>query len=145
MRKVNFLIFLLFAFISAWQDIRHRGIPVYLLLIFASAAMFNGFATGMFPACLSGSLVGLALLLISYLTHGAIGGGDGWFFAVSGLLLSLSENFCIFTASVFLGGIFSLFIFVIQRLKNGRYAGKDTLPFIPFAAAAGVLVFMTGI
>ncbi len=144
MRKTDIVIFLLFAFMASWQDIRYRGVAVWLFAIFAGIALINGFAEGRMPAGLYGTFAGFTLLLISRLTRGAIGSGDAWFFIVSGLMLPPSYVFGMFCAALFLSGIFSLVVIVARRIKSGRNAGTDTFPFIPFAAAAGTLIMITG-
>ncbi len=130
------ILFLSFAAIAAWQDFRNRQVSLLLFLIFAVAAL--PFCVADPAGCLPGIIPGLVLLLISRLTAGAVGFGDGLFFIVSGLYLGAFGNFTLLFASFFLGGIFSLAVFVIQRIKNNRYAGKETLPFLPFAAAAAL-------
>ena len=114
-------------------DIRKRKLPVIYLLVLLTAA----FLTNLLMERLSvwemalGILYGLAFLLVSILTKGAIGFGDGVMIASTGAWIGI---FFVLPASIlaFLSaGVFGLIYIKVRRLDR-----KTRLPFAPFLTGA---------
>lgn len=82
-----------------------------------------------------GAGIGLMLWIISRLSHGAVGEGDALVYAVMGLAVGFTANLEILMVSLFLAAVVGIGMMI------GKKAGKkDTMPFIPFTAAAYILV-----
>lgn len=150
LRKGAFVVYLLAA---AWQDVSRRRIRgwVYwagaiLAALSRAAEMTSGglgeLAEAQQPAELAlGPLVGLGLLALCRLTGGAVGAGDGWFFAVSGLYLGLWDNLLLL-----LSGLWLCFLFAGGMLLWGKCTGRDlrkrTIPFLPFLVPAAWMILV---
>lgn len=151
--------FMLFLAAAAWQDLKERRIKICIFVIFGGAGaalrcIQIGLELGMICrrtdlACV-GELIwahlsdtGLAvalgggLLLLSAVTRGAVGRGDGWFFAVSGLYLGAVKNWLLLAGG--LAGCFILcVILMIRGIAKGRSVRAMRLPFLPFLIPAGI-------
>ena len=93
------MIYSLFLLQTAWHDLRKRQIPIWIFLLFGAVGVcalllplsawpgVRGMGTGI--TGIAGFLPGIALLSITACTRGQIGSGDGFFFLVSALYLSV--------------------------------------------------------
>ena len=135
---------------AAVQDARYREIPIRLFQLFGLSAVIFLLAElgpgrvyddpySFLMNRVGGALIGVLLLVLCRMTRGAVGSGDGVFFLISGLLLGVRRNFLLFAGGVFLSGLYSLGLLVVCRFRNRSLRRTDTLPFLPFAAVAGVL------
>lgn len=115
--------------ICAWEDYRRKRVLVYPVLAFAIAGLvlhlcymditiFN---------MLAGIAIGCILLLVSRITGGRIGIGDGMILIVSGIYLGFTENIRLFFHGLLLCGIWSLFLLVIRKRKR-----DEEIAFVPF-------------
>lgn len=86
---------------------------------------------------LSGIIPGLLLMMMSKITRGAIGMGDGIMFSVAGIYIGFNEAVNLFYVSIFLCSIVSGILLIV-----GRHSGKDRLPFAPFALSGAASVFV---
>lgn len=82
----------------------------------------------------SGLLMGILFIVISYLTKGSIGMGDGYIICVIGCLAGGYRTIVIVTAAMFISAIVAIVLMVI--FKWGR---KRTIPFVPFLLLATIL------
>lgn len=80
---------------------------------------------------LAGCLIGVILLLISKVTSGKIGIGDGLILIVTGVYLGFEDNTILFMHGLLFCGIWSLILLVTRKKK-----GTDEVPFIPFLLLA---------
>lgn len=80
---------------------------------------------------LLGSVPGAVFLMISLWGKGVVGGGDGMMLLVCGIYLGFWESIALLFLALWLIGITALFFIVIKR--KGKH---DSLPFVPFLAAA---------
>lgn len=145
--------FLVFLGAAAWQDIRRRSIGLWLLVLAGAAGVFlrggeilfwlwaeGGGAERACRQLLNLGLamgVGLCLLGISSAAGEAVGKGDGWFFLVSGVYLGFERNLLLLILA--LGLCFPVSCGLLLRgWLRGECAGQRRLPFLPFAALAGV-------
>lgn len=87
-------------------------------------------------------LPGAGLLVLSRVSRGSIGAGDGWFFLVSGLLLDASWNLALLCYAVMLCGLHCLGFLVYGRFRKQGNPGRQTVAFLPFVvlAEAGMLI-----
>lgn len=142
------MVFGTFLMLTSWQDLKSRQIDLWIFMVFGAAAVViwwnpgNWFGIVSWLECLAGGLFGLAFLWFGRKTGERIGVGDGLFFLVSGIMLGLRRCLILFGGAVWLCGIYSLFYVLYGRLKNQLHVGKEKLPFLPFAAAAGILLML---
>lgn len=122
-----FIIFIL-ALLS-WQDIKAKSINlVFCILVMVIIVTVNIiFELQSIPLMLSGTGVGVFLLVISVISGNAIGIGDGIVFLITGLTLDGVANFGVLVISLF----FSLFV-GLYRLIIKKWNRKDEMAFIPY-------------
>lgn len=72
-------------------------------------------------------MIGILMLLVSLITKGQIGTGDGIIFCITGLGLGFWNNLWLLMLSLFMAGIFSGILWMLKRV--GR---KSEIPFVPF-------------
>ena len=144
-------LFLLLLCLSAWKDFRTRQVQTGLLCITGLTGIL---CRGVFcwllwregepwawPAwdALRALLVGAALLAVSRATKGALGAGDGWFFAACAPWLGLEKSFWLL-----MGGMTLCFIFCAMAVLWGVLKGismkNKKIPFLPFLVPAALLL-----
>ena len=135
----TFLIVLLYA---AWQDVKCREISGRFLVIAGLLGGLFCFLTGRDLKMTGMSvLVGGALLLLHRITQGGIGDGDGWFFVVTGLYLTATENLLLLLSGIIFCGIYSLTLLAVSFAGGGRI-GKQKLPYRPYLLPAGLWLIL---
>ena len=113
----------------AVEDIRKKKISAGYLCIFAAAGIGihvinrDMSATGM----LLGAAVGLGLVVVSLLTRGSVGLGDGFLMATAGIFLGGSASLTLLMTSLLYAALFSLAMVAIRKWKR-----KREIPFVPF-------------
>ncbi len=115
--------------LAAWEDIRSRRFSLRLLLIWTVSGI--GFMCllsegAMFPVLVrfaESSIVGVSLLLLSRITRGAIGKGDGLFFLMSAFYLEVEEVTVMFLGGLGIGCIWG----AVLRMA---FTKKNTIPFL---------------
>lgn len=135
MDQSGIMILLVYLIVMAVYDIRRREIQPWcsaaaaVLLAVRQIYLITQGEVAVYAA-FWGTAIGILLILLSILTSGEIGMGDGVLFLISGLLLGIYENSILLFLSLLLTAIVSGVLIVIKRV--GR---KDTLPFAPFVLA----------
>lgn len=134
------LLLTLFLIICSYTDIKKKEIYFKVLLPFFLTGVIAAAVSGREAvlAALLGAAAGIALLLLSFITRGAIGEGDGLVLVVTGVFLGISENLRLLTVALFLSALFSVGAMIIKGWKRDR-----ELPFVPFLLAA-FLIIRTG-
>lgn len=82
-----------------------------------------------------GCAVGVVLVLISYLSRGALGMGDALLFITSGAFLGIRENIFLLFFSLVLAAVFSAVMLIFRKRSL-----KDSFPFAPFILGGYVCV-----
>lgn len=115
------------------EDIRKREVCIYPVMLFgiAGIVMHLYYRNLSIYNLLAGIGVGVFLLLISKLTRGKVGEGDGVVLIASGIYLGFWENTRLLLHGLLFCGICSLILLVCKKKK-----GTDEIPFIPFLLAA---------
>ena len=83
---------------------------------------------------LVGSLVGLGVILISMMTRGKIGMGDGIILCITGISLGFWKNLELFLIALLLSAIISILLLATKRVDR-----QKAIPFIPFIFIAFVI------
>lgn len=154
------LVFAAFLCVCAWEDFREKKISVLFLWVAASvaAAWTAGYymilldwadmhEAHLWLAMRGAALIpGILLLVLSKITKGAVGQGDGFFFLVSGMYLGFWDNvtllfFGLLICSLWGMGMLIWGMFEKKRIKNVQ------LPFLPFLvpAAVALAAFQMGV
>jgi len=84
---------------------------------------------------LLGVISGLGVVLLSKITGGKIGLGDGLVLAVTGMGLGFWGNIELFALALALAAVFSIGLIIIRRANR-----KKIIPFIPFILLAYMLL-----
>ncbi len=97
------------------------------------------------PVCsifsiLCGMLLGLALILVSMVTRGSVGLGDGLLLVVTGVYLGGSRNLELLMIGLLLAAFWSLGLVVVKKKK-----GKQEIAFVPFLLISHVLMILGGV
>lgn len=115
--------------ISAFIDIKARSVSFKVLIAYGILGVFNIFLfdkQNLFAA-LGGAFIGVIILVLSKLTRGGIGMGDGLLLIVTGLFLGIWKNTELLLGSFFLAALFSISLLIAKKADR-----KKEIPFIPF-------------
>ena len=132
------LIALAVSAVFALWDIKFRRAPYWLFAAgFLAGCIFAVAAKRALTAVLLSLIPGLLLLLLSVLTEGGIGTGDGLFYVSLAGFLSPRDSFLILFLSVFLAGFAALFLYMKKRDR------KTSIPFLAMVPAS-LLILLAG-
>ena len=118
-------------------DIREQAVSYECLLVSAVcgfAVLIYNRDSAWWDYLASGVGYTAVFLLVSRLTHNAIGKGDALITGVIGLFLGFFQTFAVIFFALLLGGIISIILFLMKKVSR-----QTPLPFAPFLAA-GFLV-----
>lgn len=123
--------------VAAWEDLRERQVSMMLLMCF--------FIPGMWNMCIADGkvhwwamLTGLGMLLLSKVTDGSLGKGDGCFFLVSACYLNFKEINLLFLGSLGISCVWAMVLLVKRYWTKDMGKVKDTIPFLTCAWPVGV-------
>ena len=128
-KSVRFVLVFIVLVIEAVKDFRKKelDIPVLGILVVAAMVMiFLGKDISVLNAII-GLAEGLLLILVSVMTKGQIGMGDGILLAACGLMLGGKDNMVMFFFACLSSAIVSVLIMIIKKADK-----KTTIPFVPF-------------
>lgn len=116
-------------FICALQDIKEKRIRTWIVVL---AAILLGICVPFLNTIslqdrLGGFLMGGSVILLSRLTQGKIGMGDGMILCVTGLGIGLWPNIELFAIALFYAAIVSIILLVSKKVSK-----KHSIPFVPF-------------
>ena len=128
--------------VCAIVDIRHREIPL-LLLIFGIAAALGidlwWIKEGVVTVAETGTslLPGVFFLLTGFFTGEKVGYGDGLLLLAAGLLLGVYRCFLALGIGLLFSALISLFLLLLRRADR-----HSRIPFVPFLTLGmGVVLF----
>lgn len=133
------IIVIIFLVISSVYDVKFKRLPMWLMWSFAC---FGGIFAIFVPICtlgeiIKGVLIGVLLIVVSLVTRGQIGFGDGLLFVVLGIFIGGNDNLNLLMLSLLLCAAAAGMLFVTKQLK-----GKDRLPFAPFVLCANICLLL---
>ncbi len=123
--------------IGSLEDIKNKQIHIVWIACFALEGVLCCFFLGKQPAIsviieiMIDMVPGFLLLLLSFVTKGGIGAGDGILLMAAGIFLGTARVCKIFIYAIFLSAMYAWFLFIIK--KKGR---KHEIPFVPFLLLA---------
>ncbi len=129
----------LFLGLLSVSDMKTKTIPGWAPLLFAaSMLLLHLFRTDLEPVeLITGLIPGALLLVLSIILKSSIGAGDGLTVLACGCALGFSYSFPGLILGLFICGIVSAALLLCHKVKR-----SDTLPFLPFLAAAHFAVFL---
>ncbi len=137
MLKICLLLYLLTVSVI---DIAKKEIPFWFSVFCILAVSFTQiwYFHIAVVSLLHGMLTGLMLIIISNITKGAIGIGDGVLFAVIGSVLGFADTLTVFAGSLLLSSVMAAVLFIFCHVGK-----KYRIPFAPFACFAygGMMLF----
>ena len=137
-------VFLLAA--AVWDMFLPYGLATDLLTFSGSALEQTGVAAGwLTPLSLdrrelwAGAVPGAVLLLLSFLSRGKIGEGDGICLLVCGLFVGITQTVWILELALLFTAAAGAALLLTKRLR-----ADDQIPFLPFLAAASIILLLCG-
>ncbi len=115
--------------ICTYTDMRRKEISMITIGVFAIPAVILNFifVQESIWQQVGGLCVGIVLLIISKVSKGAVGEGDGYLLMITGLLLGLWGNLQLLMGALLLAAIFSSVLLIMNQADK-----KKELPFVPF-------------
>ncbi len=123
--------------VSGIMDLKTRRIPVWMLILGGILAAWTVCCQNSgYPQAMAGLLPGALLLFLGFVTQKA-GYGDGIVLCCLGMALGGERSLLLLGVSLFLAALCALILLAMRRVgRNSR------LPFVPFLAAAWLIVVM---
>lgn len=134
------IIFSLFFVSAVWYDWKKQQIPIYLfaaagicglLLLITDPELYRGEDRYQAVCFLMALFPGIACLLLTFFSRGAIGAGDGCFFLVAASYLSWDKVWFLWLGGLFCCSLGSLCV-IGWGVLHGVSVRKKRLPFLPF-------------
>lgn len=144
---LNRILLLLFMISAVCQDLKMKSVSVKSFLLFGGLIFLMACLSGVFLQtgwlARAGSMgIGAALIMISRLSRGAIGEGDGWFLIITGILLGFWNNLALLLYGILFCSCYSLGLVVWGFFLKVNIR-KKTVPFLPFLLPFGIwMVFL---
>ena len=140
-------VYTLFLVILSLEDIRSRMLPAPVLLLGAvlgiAVRAWSGWTARIFPDILAFA-PGAFLLLMSGISRGGIGAGDGLVFLVTGIWLGPEKTFWMFAGGLLCTSLGAL-ILCAGSFRNGRRSLSKRLPMVPFLLPVWMILLADGI
>ncbi|MBR6383250.1 MAG: prepilin peptidase [Lachnospiraceae bacterium] len=128
-KNLRFAFVLIVLVIEAVTDFKKKEVNIIFPVLLAAAATVMFFFTKDISLinAIIGTGEGLLLILISLLTKGEIGMGDGILLAACGLMLGGRDNLIMFFFACLSSAVVSALIMLIKKADK-----KTKIPFVPF-------------
>lgn len=128
-KNLRFAFVLIVLVIEAVTDFKKNEVNIIFPVLLAAAATVMFFFTKDISLinAIIGTGEGLLLILISLLTKGEIGMGDGILLAACGLMLGGRDNLIMFFFACLSSAVVSALIMLIKKADK-----KTKIPFVPF-------------
>ena len=128
-KSIRFAFVFIVLIIEAVTDFRKKeiNIPASVILVFAAFGMYFLGKDISATNAIIGFAEGLILILVSVVTKGQIGIGDGILLASCGLMLGGRDNMVMFFFACLSSAIVSALMMIIKKADK-----KTKIPFVPF-------------
>jgi len=126
---------------SSITDIIRREISVGAIFVFG----ILGILCALFGKDISaaetvlGVLIGLLLVLVSIMTKGELGMGDGILICITGLYIGFSRNILLVMGALIMSAVFSMVLLAVRKNMKQEY------PFVPFLLMSYVIQLLLGL
>jgi len=138
---------LIFLIIQGYIDIKKKEISIRLC--FAAAVVFFTLRIGLILfytrnkeeiSFLTGLLPGVGMLLLSFITRGKIGFGDGLVIIVMGILMPVKRIIYIILTALFLVSVIGWAMIILGKIKRNK-----EIPFVPEILISTVFWIIEGV
>jgi len=128
-KNLRFVFVLTVLIIEAVTDFKKKEVNIIFPILLAAAAVVMLFFSKDISLinAIIGIAEGLLLIMISVLTKGQIGMGDGILLAACGLMLGGRDNLIMFFFACLSSAVVSALIMIIKKADK-----KTKIPFVPF-------------
>ncbi|NLP17156.1 MAG: hypothetical protein GX379_08975 [Clostridiales bacterium] len=125
--------------ITSVQDIRWKKIRLWVVILgMVLICICIPFSTTLSVLDrLLGITPGIGVLILSKLTSGKIGMGDGLILGVTGIELGFWGNMELFALALLFAALFSIVLLILRRADR-----KKAIPFIPFILLAYIVLMV---
>jgi leader peptidase (prepilin peptidase)/N-methyltransferase len=136
--KLLMLILGVLLLLCAVQDILKKKVSLWILGLGAAVTITCiPFCEKLSPVSRIGGLaIGLGVIMLSKVTAGKIGMGDGILLCVSGIGLGFWGNLELFGIALFLAAVLSILLLMFRVVDR-----KKGIPFVPFLFAGYLILF----
>ncbi len=125
-----------FLTVCSYTDIKKKLVSVKVIVLFFLIGALICLNSGNSAlAVIMRLLPGVFFVILSKVSGGKIGEGDGMVLLVTGLYLGLIENVWLLCLALFLSAVFSVAVLILK--KSGK---NESFPFVPFMLAAFILL-----
>ncbi|HEX3022131.1 MAG TPA: prepilin peptidase [Lachnospiraceae bacterium] len=131
---------ILFLMTLAVIDMKERKIPCVVLSISFLVALLSTVLVkhGITTEQLCGMTIGFLFILISLVTRGQLGIGDGITLVITGVVIGFWDNLLMVLYALFAAGITAIILIVFKRSNR-----KERIPFLPFLLLGYIVVIST--
>lgn len=130
---------MLFLAVNTGMDLRKKEISLSLTGIYACAgAVFSIASKRELWDMMIPLVMGFLFLLMSFISRGALGSGDGWILIALGMMIPMEDYINMVCFSMIMAAGVSILLLTVFRKKR-----KTEIPFVPFlflAYVGGVLL-----
>lgn len=123
--------------LSIW-DVREKELPVKVLAVGMIGSLLYGIWKHWGLELLLGSIPGMLLILMGFLTREKVGYGDGVVVLILGNVLKWPEGVLIYVMAQF-----GVLFFAVVLLWCRRAPWETKIPFVPFLTVA-LMIYMVG-
>jgi leader peptidase (prepilin peptidase)/N-methyltransferase len=121
-------------------DMKERKIPCVVLCISFLIALLSTVIVkhGITTEQLCGMTIGFLFILISFVTRGQLGLGDGITLVITGVVIGFWDNLLMVLYALFTAGITAIILIIFKRSNR-----KKRIPFLPFLLLGYIVVIST--
>lgn len=132
---IPYFLLLIYFLICCYSDIKTKTISLYVTTIFFFiGTIFNIINSNyIFPASI---LIGIILLIISFLFSNSLGKGDGAMLIICGVFLDFYDTLTVLFYGLLTASVFSFFIMIKKHTKNYSF------PFAPFLLISYITILI---
>lgn len=118
----------LYLSINSLSDIRYKKISLFVSVLFGIAAILVNIIIRQYSllSLILAVVLGGIIMLVSKITKGAIGIGDGIVLMVLGLYTGIYINLTVLFYGFLVSALMSILLLSLKRVRK-----KDSLPFVP--------------
>ncbi len=122
---------------AALEDLKTRQVSVWILFAAMIPGLWNLCCSDIEPHLWS-ALAGIVMLVLSRMTEGALGEGDGWFFLVCALYWKWWEVWILLLGGLGIGSIWGTVLFLYRRWNQGSKKANATIPLLTCVWPVGI-------
>lgn len=130
-----YLVLLIYLLICCYSDIKTKTISLSVTIIFFSIGIVFNILNSSYAFLIS-TLIGIIILIISFLFPHSLGKGDGVILIICGVFLDLYDTFALLFYGLIIASVFSCFIVIKKNTTNYSF------PFAPFLLAAYIIILL---